>query len=126
MSELAETISGFVAGDTLTVTRDVTNLDAAIETAWFTLKRHQHQADDDAVIQKTIDTDDETGVGQVTDAGGAGEDGALRFDFTPADTNTLGSQQWVYDIQIQLVGGAIYTIEKGTVTLTMDVTKATT
>ncbi|MBN2566114.1 MAG: hypothetical protein JXB46_10430 [Candidatus Eisenbacteria bacterium] len=53
-------------------------------------------------------------------------DGDLRFDLTPADTASLGSKRYVHDIQIRLVTGKIYTIEKGTLQFTAGVTEATT
>jgi hypothetical protein len=126
MPELAEEITGYVAGDDLTVTRTVTNLPEAMAKAWFTIKRYHTQSDDDAQIQKEITTDDEPNVGQITDAGGAGEDGALRFDFTAEDTEGLSDHKWTYDIQIKLSDGTVFTLEKGSITLTMDVTKTTT
>lgn len=126
MSDLAIAITGFVGGDDLEVRRTVTDLPAAIDVAWLTIKRHHGQPDADAKLQKRITTTDAPGVGQIVDAGGPGVDGDLRFDLTAIDTAALGSRQLVHDIQIMLVGGKVYTIEKGTLQLTDDVTDTTT
>lgn len=126
MSNLGISISGFVAGDDLEIRRTVTDLTAPIETAWLTVKRHVHQADAEAALQKEITSTDVPGTGQVVDAGDAGEDGDIRFDFTPEDTEVLGAKQYVFDIQIKLDSGKVYTIEKGTLQLTDGVTDTTT
>jgi len=126
MSDLTVEIAGFVVGDDLEVRRTVTDLPAAIEAAWLTLKHHPRQPDSDAKLQKRITTTDVPGTGQIVEAGGPGVDGDLRFDLTPADTTSLGSKRYVHDIQIRLVTGKIYTIEKGTLQLTAGVTETTT
>ena len=125
MSDLSIEITGFVAGDDLEIRRTVTELPAAIEVAWLTVKHYPAQPDEEAKLQKRITTSDVPGTGQIVEAGGAGTDGDLRFDLTPEDTTRLGSRRFVHDIQIKLATGAIYTIEKGTIQLTADVTKAT-
>ncbi len=126
MSDLAVQITGFVEGDDLEIRRTVTELPAAIETAWLTVKRHAGQLDSEAKLQKRITPTDVPGTGQIVAAGGPGVPGDLRFDLTPADTEALGSRQFVHDIQIMLDGGKVYTIEKGTLQLTADVTGTTT
>ena len=126
MSTLTGTITGYVVGDNLKVRRTVTDLPDAIAAAWLTVKQHLRQDDDDAVLGKTITTDDVPGTGQITDAGGVGVDGALRFDLTQDDTLALGSREWVYDIQIKLDDGTVFTPEIGTLELTSDVTRSTT
>lgn len=125
MPTLNETITGFVAGDNLEIRRDVTELPADMTTAWLTVKRHDRQSDEDALFQKEITIVDDPGVGQIVATGGGGDDGDLRFDFVPADTTALGNGTWVYDIQILLSTGVVYTPEKGTIALTMDVTRST-
>jgi len=125
MSDLAVEITGFVAGDDLEIRRTVTDLPAAIAVAWLTVKRHHKQSDDEAKLQKRITTTDVPGTGQVVEAGGPGTDGDLRFDLTQADTASLGAKWYVHDIQIKLATGKVYTIEKGTIQLTADVTKST-
>ena len=126
MSNLTVEITGFVAGDDLEVRRTVTDLPAAIEVAWLTLKHHPRQPDSEARLQKRITTTDMPGTGWIAEAGGPSVDGDLRFDLTPADTASLGTKRYVHDIQIKLVTGKIYTIEKGTLLLTMGVTETTT
>jgi hypothetical protein len=126
MSDLAIAITGFVVGDDLEIRRAVTELPAAIEAAWLTAKLHPGQSDEDAKLQKRITTTDVPGTGQIVTAGGPGTDGDLRFDLTPADTERLGAKRYIHDIQIKLSTSKVYTIEKGTLQLTADVTETTT
>jgi len=126
MSDLTIEITGFVVGDDLEIRRTVTDLPAAIETAWLTLKHYPSQPDLEAKLQKRITTTDVPGTGQVAEAGGPGTDGDLRFDLTPEDTTRLGSRRYVHDVQIKLATGKVYTIEKGTLQLTAGVTETTT
>ena len=126
MSDLAIEIVGFVAGDDLEIRRTVTDLPAAIETAWLTLKHYPSQPDQEAKLQKRITTTDVSGTGQIVEAGGPETDGDLRFDLTPDDTTRLGTKRCVYDIQIKLAIGKVYTVEKGTIQLTAGVTETTT
>ena len=120
MSDLSVTISGYVVGDDFEIRRTVTGLPAAIAIAWLTVKRYPSQADD-AILEKEITTGDDPDTGEIENAGGVGVNGVLRFDLTPANTRALGEQKWIHDIQIKLTGGTIYTIEIGTIQLTMDV-----
>ena len=126
MSTLTGTITGYVVGDNLEIRRAVTELPAALEAAWLTIKRHAREPDLAAVVAKVISTGDNPGTGHITIAGGVGVDGALRFDLTPTDTTALGAASWVYDIQVKLTNGTVYTPEVGTVDLTADVTRSTT
>ncbi len=126
MSDLAIEITGFVVGDDLEIRRTVTELPAAIEVAWLTVKRYAGESDDEARLQKRITETDVPGTGQIVDVGGPGEDGDLRFDLTPEDTASLGAKIYVHDIQVKLSTGKVYTIEKGTIQLAADVTKSTT
>jgi len=126
MSDLAVTISGYAVGDDLEIRRTVTGLPDDIALAWLTLKRYPAQPDSEAKLQKKITPTDVPGTGQIVAVGGVGSDGDMRFDLAPADTSGLGTHQYVYDIQIKLGNGTVYTIEKGTIQLTTDVTRATT
>lgn len=126
MSDLSVPISGYVVGDDLEIRRTITGLPAAIDKAWLTIKREPAQDDGDAILSKAITTTDVPGTGQIETAGGPSVDGVLRFDLVPTDTRTLGPVQWIHDIQIELNGGKIYTVEIGTVELTIDVRKTST
>lgn len=125
MTDLSVQITGYVAGDDLEIRRTVTGLTAAIAVAWLTVKLYPAQTDVEATLQKRITTTDVPGTGQIVDAGGAEADGDLRFDLSKADTASLGTATWIYDIQVKLAGGQVYTIEKGTIQLTDDVTDTT-
>ena len=126
MSDLTVEIRGFVVGDDLEIRRTVTDLPAAINAAWLTLKHYPSQPDSEARLQKRITTTDVPGTGWIVESGGPGTDGDLRFDLTPDDTTALGARRYVHDIQIKLVTGRVYTIEKGTLQLTAGVTETTT
>jgi hypothetical protein len=125
MSTLTGTITGYVVGDDLEIRRTVTELPDAIEYAWLTVKRHARVSDDDAVLKKAITETNVAGTGHIEVDGGVGSPGTLRFDLTPADTTALGDAEWVYDIQIKLDNGSVYTPEVGTLELTPDVRRAT-
>ncbi len=125
MSDLAVEITGFVEGDDLEIRRTITELPAAIAVAWLTVKRHHNQPDEEAKLQKRITSMDVPGTGQIVEPGGPETDGDLRFDLTQAETESLGTKRHVHDIQIKLVTGKVYTIEKGTIQLTSDVTETT-
>jgi hypothetical protein len=117
-------ITGFVVGDNLEIRRSVSDLPDSIDTAWLTAKVRAGQDDADAIVQKAITTADVPGVGQVENAG-PGTDGVLRFDLVPADTLAIGTRRLVYDIQLALSNGSIYTVEMGTFQLTDQITRAT-
>ena len=104
MSDLAVEITGFVEGDDLEIRRTITELPAAIAVAWLTVKRHHNQPDEEAKLQKRITSLDVAGTGQIVEP---------------------GTKRHVHDIQIKLVTGKVYTIEKGTIQLTVDVTETT-
>lgn len=125
MADLAVQITGFISGDDLEIRRTITGLTSSIAVAWLTVKRYPAQTDLEARLQKRITASDAPGTGQIVDPGGAGEDGDLRFDLTKADTGSLGNVRWVYDIQVKLAGGQVYTVEKGTIEFISDVTRAT-
>lgn len=126
MSTLTGTITGYVVGDDLEISRVVEDLPDPMVAAWLTVKQHHREADTDALITKVITTSDVPGVGKITAVGGVGIDGGLRFDLTPEDTTALGSRTWVYDIQIKLDDDKVYTPEVGSLVLTPDVTRSTT
>lgn len=123
MSDLNVVLSGYVVGDDLEIRRTITGLPSPIAIAWLTVKRYSEQEDTDAVVSKKITTTDVPGTGRIVEAGGVGVDGDLRFDLVPADTRLLGSLTWIHDLQLKLDNGKIYTVEIGTVDLTIDVRK---
>lgn len=126
MSDLAASITGFVAGDDLEVRRGVTEVPSALDKAWLTIKRHDNEADAQAILQKVITTADVPGTGQIEDDGGGDGEATVRFDFTDADTLLLGGASFVYDIKVKCsTGDKLYRIEVGTIQLTRGVTDAT-
>ena len=125
MSDLSVVISGYVVGDDLEIRRTISGLPSPIAIAWLTVKRYSEQEDTDAAVKKMITTTDVPGTGRIVEAGGVGVDADLRFDLVPADTRLLGALSWIHDLQIELDNAKIYTVEIGTIDLTVDVRKTT-
>lgn len=102
-------------GDTRTV---VLTLEGAAtfevgDTVWFTAKRSASDPDDDAVIQITGN--------DVTIDGGTAS-----VTIPPATTATLtGTTELVYDWQVASAGGAVHTVDGGTLKVLADVTRST-
>lgn len=123
---LNEQITGYVAGDSLTLPFSVPNMPAGrtLTKAWFTVKIAKTDADVAAVLQLTITTA-LTSQGQITDATGVAA-GALTFTATAAQTAAIGADTpRYYDVQIKDDLGQIATIEGGTITFEQGVTAAT-
>jgi len=93
-------------------------LDLTDAMLWMTAKRHQRDADADAIFQKT--TDD--GI-TVTDASG----GLAQVDLEPEDTASLPAHRTrlYFDIQVRLSSGRIVTPLSGRLTVYPDVTETT-
>jgi hypothetical protein len=123
MADLSVSITGFVAGDDLEIRRTVTDLPAPIQIAWLTIKHHTGQSDAEASLQKKVTPTDLPGTGYISEVGGPGLDGLVRFDLTHEDTRSLGSRKYGHDIQVRLTTGAVYTIEKGTIQFEADYTR---
>ena len=118
MPDYSATITNFVAGDDLTVTRTITGVPAGdtLAKAWLTVKRRQRDLDAAAIFQKEITPVDVPGTGEITDTGGDGT-GAVRFDLADEDTLLLEPLRgYYYDIQVLTANGFIYTPETGRMT----------
>lgn len=107
-------------GDTIDllvlVTRDNAAVDLTGADVWFTAKRSLRDADVDAVVQKTI------GNGIVVTDALAGE--AL-VTIDPSDTNGFTRETRLFcDVQVIEPSGRITTVADGTLTITLDVTRA--
>lgn len=85
-------------------------------TIWCTLKRSKDELDATAVAQaSTIN-------GQITITDGVG--GVCLIEFTPANTSGLTYEETLYhDVQV-LLAGKVRTAIEGTITFSMDVTRA--
>lgn len=125
MSDLSVVITGYVVGDNMQLDRTITELTAPIVTAWLTIKRSATQPDDDAIVSKEITTVAQDDIGEITEAGGVGTDGVLRFELTQEDTRNMGVLEYVFDVQVLLSSDLVYTPESGTIQLTQDVTRST-
>jgi hypothetical protein len=118
MPNLNDTITDFVAGDTVEVTRTITGIPAGqtIAKAWLMVKVKETDPDASAIISKTITTTDAPGTGHITDTGADGT-GAVRFDLTHDDTELLVRKRgYMFAIKIRTSTGNLYTPFKGTVT----------
>lgn len=89
--------------------------------AWWTAKDNAVVQDDQAFFQRT--STPANGI-VFTDA----VQGKLRVTISPANTRGAPDQPtgYVYDLQIMTTGGAIVTLEMGTLTVTPDITRITT
>lgn len=109
----------FVRGDSPQITFElVDNDDQALNitdaTVFFTVKKNICDADDDAIIAKTI-TDH-------TDP----ENGKTLIELTPEDTENLDPKTvYVWDVQIKFSNGQILSPEYGQLKVTPDVTRRT-
>lgn len=124
-------IEGFVLGDTLTVTRQITlPAGISIDKAWLTVKVNKGDTDAQAKFQLAI-TAVLSAAGQITDTGSTANNvrtATVRFFLSSANTNALqpaNNTTYNYDIQIRTTGGAIYTPEVGTIAGVQGVTDTT-
>ncbi len=120
-------IRDFVCGDSLRVERTILSLPTGltVSKAWLTIKSEATDLDAAAIVQLSI-TSTLTSAGQITDVGTTSGDGAVRFTLLPAQTLLLTPEQvYVWDIQILLSDGGIYTPGMGTIVGEQQVTIAT-
>lgn len=119
-------ITGFVAGDAMTIKRPaITGVPQGrtLTKAWLTIKRNKRDADNQAALQLSI-TSSPAAAGQITDTGASGT-AALLFALTNAQTLALGwVEPYVFDIQLKFDNGDIATLELGTIQFTQGVTDA--
>jgi len=89
---------------------------SGIEEVFFTVKHKRSNDDEDALIAKTL-TD---GI-EVVES----EEGRLQINLDPADTLQFDSAQrgLVWDIQIVLADGSVYTVADGLLNVVLDVTQ---
>jgi hypothetical protein len=125
---LSVRIVDFVAGDDLRISRLYTELAEGIfiSKAYLTIKRSAvDDADDEAVIQKTITTAEQMS-GAIIDDDTTGGSIQLYFDLSSSDTSLLTPLiPYAYDVQVHTIGNAIYTCEKGIIVMHQGVTAAT-
>lgn len=130
MPNFKDRITGFVLGDDHEVRRTVTGVPEGqtITKAWLTIKLKEKDADDDAVLQKSVTTTDQPGIGQIEeDASGDPEGTAVvRFDLTNADTAPLIAQrEYFFDVQVLTSADKLYTPFKGKLKGEGEITKTT-
>ncbi len=112
--------------DSVTLTRSVKRvpLTNPLTKAWLTVKSSE-AAPDPGALELTVTTTLSAG-GQITDDGHSTGTAQLKFTATPAQMGALAPQQnYVYDIQILLQDGTLWTAEKGNLLLEGRVTAAT-
>ena len=123
-----EQLAGLVAGDTrellvypvVPALRSGTN--RAVTKAWFTVKAKETDTDGAALFQLAITTTNNPGVGQIVSATLP----ELRFDLTAANTALLAPHKdYYFDVQMKMDDGAIYTVERGTLTAAQGITTTT-
>ncbi len=112
-------IQGWYIGASFDVIRFVTGVPTtdAVTKAWLTIKNKSTDADP-GILQKVITTTAVAGVGQVVQDGSVASGNGtaqLLFNLTTTDTATLGAASYVYDVQIKLSSGKIFTSDTGAV-----------
>lgn len=118
---------GLVLGDDFDVTRPITDLPSGvtISKAYFTVKSNESDLDAAAIFQKTITSVLDNAEGQITDTGADGT-GSVTFYLQAADTVLMTADvEYVYDIQLVLSNARLNTPEKGLISGTGQVTRAT-
>jgi hypothetical protein len=113
-------------GDDFQVDRTIPDVPAgqALAQAWWTVKASLGDPDSAAVWQKSINTSEQLGVGQILDAGASGV-AKIRFDGSEAESALLSpGVEYLYDIQLLSTAGKKKTIEKGTLVAEGQVTQA--
>lgn len=113
-------------GDDFQLNRTVPDVPAgqALSQAWWTVKVSLSDPDSAAVWQKSINTSEQLGVGQILDAGASGV-AKIRFDGSEAQSALLSpGVEYLYDIQLLSTAGKKKTIEKGTLVAEGQVTQA--
>jgi hypothetical protein len=125
--QFRQRIRDFVCGDSLRIERTILSLPTGltVSKAWLTIKTLATDLDAAATLQLSI-TSTLSSAGQITDVGTTSGDGALRFTLTPAQTLLLTpEQEYVFDVQVLLSDGGIYTPVKGTIEGLQQITIAT-
>lgn len=125
---LIDNILDFVYGDTFSITRTITGIPTGqtITRAWFTVKSSDVLPDNQALVQKIVDTTDNPGTGQIEDNGAGDGTGTVRFDILPADTASADeSVVYLFDIQVETSAGDLYTSNRGTFKGLGQITRAT-
>lgn len=122
-------IEGYVAGDSVDIERDVTNVNPIdpLVKAWITIKATR-AATDPGLVQKVITTT-MTSSGQIGQDGSAAQGNGIAsvyFPLSKTDTALLGpfTTYW-YDIQVLTASGYLYTPEVGRLEFGRGVTDAT-
>jgi len=125
--QFRQRIKDFMCGDSLRVERTILSLPTGltVSKAWLTIKADATDLDAAALVQLSI-TSTLTSSGQITDVGTTSGDGALRFTLTPAQTLLLTPEQvYVWDCQVLLSDGGIYTPCAGSIVGEQQITIAT-
>ena len=108
MAIIADTNLAMIRGDTYAFGVEIEGLDQDLDTAYFSCKKRA--GDENYVFQKTLDD----GISKV-------ETGTYRVRVAPADTKDIEPGAYRYDLQIG-VNGDIYTVLKGELNVTEDIT----
>lgn len=112
-------------GDDRTLVHDFGGVpeDQTITVATMTLKAAP--LDTTAVLTKTVTAESAAGIGEITNTGTNTDEDRIcvvEFEFTALDTASLGLRTYAYDIQVTTSEGKIYTTEKGSLSVTYEVT----
>lgn len=109
MAIVADTNLAMIRGDTFAFAVEIEGLDQDLDAAFFSCKTSASA--NNYVFQKTLDN----GISKV-------ETGKYRVRVAPEDTKNLLPKAYKYDLQIG-VNGDVYTILKGELAITEDITR---
>lgn len=113
MAQYNARISSFTDNSYLRLRYTVTNVPDSVTISAAQLTIKEGETDSEAVIDKSINSSNAAGTGQIENTGASGT-GVLRFDLPPADTALLTPGiQYTYWVDVTLSSGEITTIEKG-------------
>jgi hypothetical protein len=116
MTAFSSTLKPIVRGGTRRIERTFTSLPTGytISAAWLTIKSRFRDADNAALIRKSI-TAINGQDGQITDSSTADGSITLRFDLSSAETLLAKAGiEYLYDIQVRTTSGEIHTLAVGT------------
>ncbi len=124
MPNLNDLVTGFVAGDDLSVERTLTNISTSdlLFQAWLTVRDSGDDTAITAILTKGPVTTVGNADGQITDDGATDGIGMVRFDLTPADTRLIGMNGYFHDIQVRKVATKTYPPVKGIIRAEGEVT----
>lgn len=122
MSDEITVVQGDDYENTVAVTdADGNPVDLTGAKLWFTIKKKPDDDDANAVVQYDSEGDPNN-----IWVEGAATNGIIGFLISASDSKDIAPRSYYYDFQVKLSSGKIHTPLRGNITITWQVTKATT